>query len=227
MQSSAGQEFLRLVEDPTAGQRAAPARDRVRDRARDHGDPLGSARLAGRRPGAARRCARSPPPRNRSRRATSTAGSACPARAMSSGRWRTRSTGCSRVWRRRSRLSGGSSPTPRTSCAPRWRRCAPHWTWRSPNRTCVAAAGEGAGREPPRGPRPGRPPARELPGARARAARRAAATKHRCRSTQLVDDALASRARARSPPSRSSFAAPSRPRGGRAARRCWRGWSTT
>ena len=53
LRSSAGQEFLRLVETATAGQRAAPARDRVRDRARDHGDPLGAARMARRRPGAA------------------------------------------------------------------------------------------------------------------------------------------------------------------------------
>ena len=51
-------------------------------------------------------------------RATSTAGSTCPARVTSSGRSRTRSMRCSRVWRRRLSLSGGSSPTLRTSCAP-------------------------------------------------------------------------------------------------------------
>ena len=35
-----------------------------------------------------------------------------------SGTWRTRSTACSRVWRRHSSLSDSLSPTPRTSCAP-------------------------------------------------------------------------------------------------------------
>ena len=39
---------------------------------------------------------------------------------MSSRNSRTPSTGCSRGWRHRSAASAGSSPTPRTSCAPRW-----------------------------------------------------------------------------------------------------------
>ena len=43
--------------------------------------------------------------------------------ARAAARWATTSTGCSSAWRMRSTSSARWRPTPRTSCARRWRRC--------------------------------------------------------------------------------------------------------
>ena len=176
MQSSAGQEFLRLAETQQQVTRAAPARDRVRGRARRSW--RSSRRLlgwvvAGRVLRPLRTITATDATRSRSTNLHRRLDLPGPRDELRTAGGHDRRR-CSRVWRRRSSLSGGSSPTPRTSCAPHWPRCAPHWTWRiAKPHAVVAAAGQGAGCEPARGPRPSRSPARELPGARARAARRA------------------------------------------------------
>ncbi len=73
-----------------------------------------------RRAGSCVRCGRSPRRPGTSPPATCTAGSARTGRDDEFTRARPRpSTTCSRGWRRRSSRSGTSSPTPRTSCAPR------------------------------------------------------------------------------------------------------------
>ena len=116
-----------------------------------------------------------------------------PRRAHEAGR--RRSTDSWSASRPRLRLSGGLWPTPRMSCAPRWRRCAPRSTSRSPSPTACRRRLRALDAESTRGPRPGRPAARR---ASSRSRARSTASSASRASVSLDAD----RRRTRSPPRR-------------------------